>query len=206
MVHKEAIHFCRFVRNILPSYFKNKKVLDVGGGDINGNNRYLFTDCEYVSNDVIEAPNVTIVSRTKDLQFEDETFDVIISTECFEHDPEYKESLLNMYRMLKKDGLLFFTCASEGRAEHGTRKTSPNDSYGTIGNVDDMSDYYKNLIDDDIYEVYDMKNLFSAYELYINILSNDLYFIAIKNGTKKIVLDEYSATGAYKFSDFVEDE
>ena len=65
-------------------YFIYKKVLDVGSGDINGNNRYLFENCEYEGNDVIETSNVKIVSKTKDLQFEDNYFDTILSTECFE--------------------------------------------------------------------------------------------------------------------------
>ena len=42
--------------------------------------------------------------------------------------------------MLKKDGLFFFTCASTGRPEHGTRRTSPQDSYGTIGKLEDNSE------------------------------------------------------------------
>jgi len=144
-MHIQARKFTEFVKNILPEYFKNKIVLDVGSGDINGNNRFLFENCNYDGNDVIEAPNVTIVSKTKDLVFQNNTFDIIISTECFEHDPEYKESLLKIYDMLKPDGLFCFTCASTGRGEHGTRRTSPTESYGTIGGLDDMSDYYKNL-------------------------------------------------------------
>lgn len=82
-MHPTAYNFTE----ALPNYFNSKKVLDVGSGDINGNNRVLFTDCDYEGNDVIQARNVTIVSRTKDLPFEDETLDTIISTECFEHDP-----------------------------------------------------------------------------------------------------------------------
>ena len=92
-MHLEAQEFTLFVKKILSSYFINKIVLDIGSGDINGNNRYLFENCKYEGNDVIEANNVTIVSKTKDLPFQDNTFDTIISTECFEHDPEYKESL-----------------------------------------------------------------------------------------------------------------
>ena len=64
----------------------------LGSGDINGNNKYLFKNCEYNGNDVIEEKNVTIVSKTKDLPFKNKYFDTIISTECFEHDPSYKES------------------------------------------------------------------------------------------------------------------
>jgi hypothetical protein len=48
---------------------------------------------------------------------------------------------------LKPDGLFCFTCASTGRGEHGTKRTSPQDSYGTIGNLADMSDYYTPLND-----------------------------------------------------------
>jgi hypothetical protein len=41
----------------------------LGSGDLNGNNQELFNNCEYHANDVMDAPNVTIVSKTKDLQF-----------------------------------------------------------------------------------------------------------------------------------------
>lgn len=79
-MHDQAKDFTVFVKSILPTYFLSKKVLDVGSGDINGNNRFLFENCEYDGNDVITANNVTIVSKTKDLIFSDGTFDTIIST------------------------------------------------------------------------------------------------------------------------------
>jgi len=104
-MHIQAKNFTLFVKSILPEYFFNKKVLDVGSGDINGNNFFLFENCEYEGNDVIQANNITIVSKTKDLPFKDNTFDTIVSTECFEHDPEYKDSFIkiyNMYTILKK--------------------------------------------------------------------------------------------------------
>ena len=182
-MHEQSRNFTIFVKCILPDFFINKRVLDVGSGDINGNNRFLFENCEYDGNDVIQANNVTIVSKTKDLLFLDNTFDTIISTECFEHDPEYKESLKKIYKMLKPDGLFCFTCASTGRAEHGTRRTSPNDSYGTIGNLEDMNDYYKNLTIIDINEVLELNKLFSVWESYYNAESKDLYFVGIKKNT-----------------------
>jgi len=180
-MHDEVINFTSFIKTILQSYFINKKVLDVGSGDINGNNRFLFENCHYEGNDVIEANNVTIVSKTKDLPFEDETFDTIISTECFEHDPEYKDSLKKIYKMLKPNGLFVFTCAGYGRPEHGTKRTSPTDSYGTIGELDDMVDYYKNLTINDINEVLQLKDLFLCWDSYYNYKSFDLYFVGIKN-------------------------
>jgi SAM-dependent methyltransferase len=185
-MHEQARQFTLFVKKILGGYFKNKRVLDVGSGDINGNNRFLFDDCEYDGNDVIEAKNVTIVSKTKDLPFKNETFDTIISTECFEHDPEYKQSFLKIYDMLKPNGLFCFTCASTGRQEHGTRRTSPQDSYGTIGKLADMSDYYKNLTEKDLNQVLPLNKLFSCWNSYYNAESGDLYFVGIKNGDSMI--------------------
>ena len=181
-MHDQAREFTLFVKQILCDYFINKRVLDVGSGDINGNNRFLFENCEYDGNDVIQANNVTVVSKTKDLHFTDNTFDTIISTECFEHDPEYKESLIKIYNMLKPDGLFCFTCASTGRPEHGTKKTSPQESYGTIGNLEDMSDYYKNLTEIDLNDVLSLNHMFSVWDTYYNDESKDLYFVGIKKG------------------------
>jgi len=191
-MHLEAKEFTLFVKKILLNFFINKRVLDVGSGDINGNNCFLFENCEYNGNDVIQAKNVTIVSKTKDLPFADESFDTIISTECFEHDPEYKESFIKIYNMLKPDGLFCFTCASTGRDEHGTRRTSPYASYGTLGNLEDMSDYYKNLTEIDLNEVLKLNNLFSVWDTYYNYNSKDLYFVGIKKGISNLnCLEKY---------------
>jgi len=181
-MHDQAKAFTFFVSNNFPDYFSNKVVLDVGSGDINGNNRILFNGCDYTGNDVISAPNVTIVSKTKDLPFQAGHFDTIVSTECFEHDPEYEQSFLKIYDMLKPDGLFCFTCASTGRNEHGTRRTSPQDSYGTLGNLDDMVDYYKNLTRVDLDAVLDLNRSFSVWKTYYNAETCDLYFVGIKRG------------------------
>lgn len=182
-MHPEAKIFVEFVKNYFPEFFNNKIVLDVGSGDINGNNKYLFTNCDYNGNDVIEAKNVTIVSKTKDLPFNNQYFDTIISTECFEHDPTYEQSLVKIYDMLKENGLFVFSCAGFGRPEHGTRKTTPNCSYGTIHNMTDMQDYYKNLTIKDINNVLDLNEKFISWNSYYNLKSKDLYFIGIKKGT-----------------------
>ena len=181
-MHKEARDFTLFVKRIFNDFFFGKVVLDVGSGDINGNNRFLFENCVYNGNDVIPANNVTIVSKTKDLPFQNNSLDTIVSTECFEHDPEYKESLIKIYNMLKPDGLFCFTCASTNRPEHGTKRTSPTESYGTIGNLEDMSDYYKNLTEIDLNDVLSLNSLFSVWDTYYNNVSKDLYFLGIKKG------------------------
>jgi SAM-dependent methyltransferase len=192
-MHKEARNFTIYIKKNFPNFFKNCNVLDVGAGDINGNNRFLFEESKYEGNDVYNAPNITIISKTKDLPFEDESFDTIISTECFEHDPEYKESILKIYKMLKPGGLFCFTCASTGRPEHGTRRTTPRDSIGTIGGLNDMQDYYKNLTIKDIKNVINLDLSFSYWNSYYNPKSFDLYFIGIKckKDIESIYLENY---------------
>jgi SAM-dependent methyltransferase len=182
-MHPEARDFTLFVKSQLPEFFVNKSVLDVGSGDINGNNRVLFDNCSYEGNDVFQANNVTVLSKTSALPFTENTFDTIISTECFEHDPEYSASFQKIVSMLKPGGLFLFTCASTGRPEHGTRRTSPNDSYGTIGNVEGWTDYYKNLTFEDFKTSIDI-NVFSQYAHYYNSKSKDLYFWGIKQGIR----------------------
>ena len=182
-MHGQARDFTLFVKATLPAFFTGRRVLDVGSGEINGNNQALFESCEYHGNDVVAAKSVTIVSRTRDLPFSDGMFDTIISTECFEHDPEYAASLAKIYRMLKPGGLFCFTCASTGRAEHGTRRTTPGDSYGAMGGIDDMADYYKNLTERDLNEALELRRSFSAWDTYYNAETKDLYFLGIKVGS-----------------------
>ena len=91
-MHEQARMFTLWVKAICNPFFEHCRVLDVGSGDINGNNEHLFDSCVYDGNDVIAAKNVTVVSPTHLLSFPPCTFDTIVSTECFEHDPEYVAS------------------------------------------------------------------------------------------------------------------
>ena len=181
-MHPEARDFMLFVKQQIGEFFTNKSVLDVGSGDINGNNRFLFENCTYEGNDVFQAPNVTVVSKTSALHFDDNTFDTIVSTECFEHDPEYAGSFQKIVRMLRPGGLFCFTCASTGRQEHGTRRTSPSDSWGTIGDITGWQDYYKNLTFSDLNNAISVQDIFSQYAAYYNASSRDLYFWGVKKG------------------------
>ena len=187
-MHLEARRFTLFVKSLFPNFFTGDfNVLDVGSGDINGNNNYLFdSSCKYNGNDVFQAKNVTIVCKTSSLPFENNYFKTICSTECFEHDPEYKQSFQKIYDMLEPGGLFFFTCASIGRPEHGTRRTTPQDSYGTIGNVSGWTDYYKNLTIDDLDEALNLDESFSQYESFYNAHSKDLYFWGIKKSSDNL--------------------
>jgi len=148
-MHQEAKKFLSFVKTILPTFFINKKVLDVGSD----NNNYLFEDCDYYGN---------YMEKTKDLPYEN-TFDTIISSDYFEHDPDYHETLKKIYKMLKPNGLFCFTCASNGRLDNNLIKH-----------------YYKTLTELDLKKALKVKELFSSYDSYYNSSSKDLYFWGIK--------------------------
>lgn len=193
MAHKEQRDFISYVKSLFPEFFKEKFVLDIGSLDINGSNLDFFDDCGYIGVDLSYGKNVDIVSKGHEVCLPDETFDVVISTETFEHDPYYPQTLKNMYRLLKKGGLLIFTCATTGRPEHGTTRTSPIDAPFIAYNSDEsMKDYYKNLTEEDIRAVLDVDNLFKKYEFKVNTESHDLYFYGIKIG-------QYKAHNGYSF-------
>lgn len=177
MAHSAQIDFCNQVKSILPVFFDNKSVLDIGSQDVNGTNRMYFTNLtKYVGVDISPGKNVDVVcsGHKYDTDFR---FDVVCSTECFEHDPFWKETLNNMYRLLKPGGLFFFTCAGDGRDEHGTRRTCPS---GEDWVQHEWEDYYMNLNEKLISEVWDTYNMFSTFEFIYNPGAKDLYFYGIK--------------------------
>ena len=107
----------------------------------------------------------------------DDTFDVVASCEMFEHDQYWAKSFKNMIRLCRKQGLIFFTCATTGRKVHGTLYNNPHDSPNT---VDLGWDYYKNLTEEDFRKEFDFDNLFEKFEFTIDNSNYDLYFYAIK--------------------------
>ena len=115
MAHREQWVFCGKVKQLFPESFINKKVLDIGSFDVNGNEEFLFEDCNFTGLDIGPGDGVDVVCPAQEYDAPDETFDTIISCECWEHNPYYKESIVNAVRMLKKGGLFFFSCATTGR-------------------------------------------------------------------------------------------
>jgi SAM-dependent methyltransferase len=176
MAHEQQKQFTQLVVDTFPSFFANKRVLDVGSLDINGNNRFMFTDCEYTGLDVGEGKNVDVVCPIH-LYNPAEQYDVIVSTEMFEHNMYWRESLVKIIELLKDGGMFVFTCATTGRAEHGTNRTSKECAPLLDGS---WGDYYMNLTEEHIREVLDCDAIFSNYEFSIGEEMNDLYFFGIK--------------------------
>lgn len=177
MAHVEQINYCKRMKLKHPIYFRNRKVLDIGSLDINGNNRYLFENCIYMGLDLAPGKNVDIVAVAHEFNDPDASYDTIISTELLEHDMHYPKTLANIVRLLKPCGMFLFTCAAPGRAEHGTRRTAPFTSPFT-SKIPEWADYYKNLAEQDIRDVLDVDAIFSHYTF--STEGTDLQFIGFK--------------------------
>jgi SAM-dependent methyltransferase len=176
MSHDQQIEFCKSVKKLFPQKFTNVSVLDIGSLDINGNNRYLFENYTYIGVDIGKGKNVDIICRGHEYHSETQ-FNVVISTECFEHDEFYDLTISNMYKLLMPGGLFLFTCATTGRAEHGTIRSSPSCAPFIAG----LNNYYKNLTEQDIKKIMDFDSSFLEYKFSNNKNPCDLYFWGIKN-------------------------
>jgi len=171
--HPAQLQFVTHVRNKYPEYFKHRRVLEVGSLDLNGSIRQFFDNCAYLGVDLGIGRGVDLVAKGEDLTFPDNSFDVIASCECFEHNPEWAKTFNNMVRM--SCGLVFFSCATTGRAEHGTRKTNPQDAPF-------CGDYYRNLTEQDFLAECDMSK-FAEYQFGVNEIAHDLYFYGVLSNT-----------------------
>ena len=190
MAHYQQLRYVELLKACFPDYFNGKKVLEIGSWDANGSVRKFFVDCDYLGLDVAEGPGVDIVLEGQYLDYPDESFDVVLACECFEHNKYWNETFKNMIRMLKRGGLLFFSCATLGREEHGTSRMHAGSSLTVEAS---FSDYYRNLSKSDFLSEFDFDELFAVYQFNKNIYFKDLYFWGIKKSDSKIDLSGISA-------------
>ena len=170
MSHPAQIEFVGNLKNKYPSYFRNKRILEIGSLYINGSIRQFFNNCAYLGVDIGIGSCVDLVANGEDLTFPDGSFDVVASCECFEHNPEWIKTFNNMVRM--SSGLVFFSCATTGRPEHGTSRTSRSDAPF-------CGDYYRNLTESNFIENCDFSS-FKEFTFSVNDSAKDLYFYGIK--------------------------
>ena len=181
MAHTEQRVFIEKLKQKFPNFFSQKKVLEVGSLDINGTVRDFFSDCQYVGLDVSFGQGVDVVCEGQNYNAPDQTYDVVCSAECFEHNPHWLETFQNMIRLCKDGGLVLFTCATDGRPEHGTTRTTPADSPLTVGIG---WDYYRNLNEKDFTDQIEFDSYFSEYGFEVETNHHDLFFWGIVKNKK----------------------
>jgi SAM-dependent methyltransferase len=175
MPHREQQEFMQAVKTCFPSYFLNQRVLEIGSANSDGVRR-MFTNCEYIGLDIAPDDFVDVVCPGNEFDAKTASFDTVLSCECFEHNPFWLETFVNMIRVCRPEGLVLMTCATTARAEHGTSRSTPAASLSTtIG-----WDYYKNLTVKDFESRLTLNAHFDRYRFYVNRSSQDLYFLGFK--------------------------
>jgi len=84
------------------------RTLDIGAGE---RNRYgdLFSVSEYVTMDIAEGPNVSIVGSIEAIPAPDASFDSVVCTQVLEHVPHPAKAAEEMFRVLKSGGCALIT-------------------------------------------------------------------------------------------------
>lgn len=120
-------------------------VLEVGSQDVNGSVRPFFHK-EYIGVDIVEGRGVDICAPAHSLPFDDETFDVVVTTEMLEHDHRFWDSMPEMARVLKPGGTFLLTTRGIGFKYHG----SPEHGF---------ADYWRFTQDSIFYLMHDLAGL-----------------------------------------------
>ena len=180
MAHAQQLEFVRTLKTAFPSYFTSSRTLEIGSLDITGTIRGFFDGGTYVGLDVAPGRGVDIVCQGQDYSVPDGSFDTVISCEAMEHNPHWKETMDNMVRVCRPGGLVVMTCATVGRREHGTTRTTPGDSPLSIGLG---WEYYKNLTKRDFIQALPLQSHLAPLAFLTNWVSNDLYMAGFKRGS-----------------------
>jgi hypothetical protein len=110
-------------------------VLDIGGRNVNGSIRDLFPNASrYVAVDIREGDGVDVVADAA-TWVPDAEYDVVVSTETFEHTPTWPDICLTAFKATKSGGKLILTMAGPGRPGHSAVDGSllrPGEYYGNV--------------------------------------------------------------------------
>ena len=177
MSHPTQQEFVKKLSTDFPQNFNNIKMLEVGSLNINGTMKIHFNECEYVGVDVDAGKDVDLVCEGQFVDHADGTYDTTGSCNCFEHNPHWVETFANMYRMAKKNALVFVSVPTTGRPEHGTTAVCPQDRPLTIAIG---WDYYKNLTEQDFRDNFDIDSMFDSYKFRVVDDDHDLFFYGFK--------------------------
>lgn len=180
MSHVEQVAFFKAVVDANLELVAGASVLEIGSYDVNGSVRNLFAAAgRYVGVDLVAGPGVDVVRFGHQIDDPDSSYDVTVSGECFEHDPHWHETFLNMVRLTRPGGLVAVSCASRGRPEHGTSRSDTALSPGTQAAG---LDYYRNLNKRDFEDTLPLRSMFAEYRFWYMPTHFDLYFAGIKAG------------------------
>lgn len=121
-MHESARHGLERQRRqamLLTPHLRVRRVLDLGGADVNGLAR-PWPDAEVDVLDIAPGVGVTVVADAREYRTSD-PYDVVTSTELYEHVDGWHLVDETAYRCLLPGGWYLGTAASYGRPPHGAR-------------------------------------------------------------------------------------
>lgn len=165
-MHPEA---WRFLNRVLPDFNRaGISVLEIGSRDINGTTRPLLPDTKYHGIDIVDGPGVDEVADAATFS-SPHPFDLIVSTEVFEHAPLWQLILQTAHENLVHGGHLVTTCASTGRPPHAADGSGPPHP----------GEYYHNVPEGEMEAALEAIG-FIVEEITFNPNPGDLYVVACK--------------------------
>jgi SAM-dependent methyltransferase len=111
-------------------------VLDLGGRNVNGTVRPLFPAAAWTCLDITPGEGVDIVADAATWQPNGRSFDLVMSTELFEHTSSWPAVCATAYRSLKPGGRFIVTTAAPGRPAHSGIDGGPLRSGEWYANID----------------------------------------------------------------------
>lgn len=182
MSHSQQLEALSIIKSSI-ELSKGYKVLEIGSYDVNGSVRSIFDSVDYTGVDLVVGPGVDVVQSGHLVDLKKNRYNLVISSECFEHNPYWNETLSNMISHIEDGGYIIVTCAIEGRLEHGTARTNLSHSPGTnsVG-----WNYYKNINHVDLRNFFETNKKINDWFMFTQSLTYDAYVVAAVGEACKI--------------------
>ena len=115
-MHDTALEFGELFFDTYLRDVQQPRIVDVGAQDLNGSlRRFAPEGSVYTGIDFSPGKGVDLVlDDPYHFPFDDESFDVCLSSSCLEHAEFFWLSILEMFRVLKPEGLLFLNVPTNG--------------------------------------------------------------------------------------------
>ncbi|MES2144454.1 MAG: class I SAM-dependent methyltransferase [Pseudomonadota bacterium] len=116
-MHKSAMMHGKLFFDTYAPHVSGARVLDLGALDVNGSLRSLApADCSYVGADFAPGNGVDVILQDAyALPFEPNSFDICVSSSCFEHAEFFWLAFTEVMRILKPHGLFYMNSPSNGK-------------------------------------------------------------------------------------------
>jgi hypothetical protein len=95
-----------------------RRVIEIGGRNVNGTVRPLFGHADYTSLDLAEGPGVDVVADAAVWSPAGALADCVVCCEVLEHAANASDIVVNAHRWLHPGGVFIATMATDPRAPH----------------------------------------------------------------------------------------